>query len=345
MASPPTQHYVDPSIAADSGTGTIGDPYGDLQYAFNTITRDTVDGDQINIKAGTAEVLASSLTLATFTIPGNGSPLFIRGYTSVANDGGIGVINSNTFSTWTTKYSYITAIDLEVYNSGSGHLWWVDNYCHLIRCYLHGTTNAGRGAYMSGAYCSVVGCRVEDIANISVYLGTGGLVYNNYVNASSASDAVFAAGSATIVNNIISVSGSSDGIYSNNLGTRIIGNTILSAGGTGKGIAVDSNGTRELIVINNYVEGFSGTGGVGYDYPSASTGQGERWFNAAYNNATNVNATNEHIIPIGTDPEILTASGIAKTGSDTYANRLTYFAPVDEGGMLDGAMQPGGEAG
>jgi len=30
-----TEIYVDPAIAANSGTGTSGDPYGDLQYALN----------------------------------------------------------------------------------------------------------------------------------------------------------------------------------------------------------------------------------------------------------------------------------------------------------------------
>jgi hypothetical protein len=98
-------------------------------------------------------------------------------------------------------------------------------------------------------------------------------------------------------------------------------------------------------VVNNYVEGFSGTGGIGYNSVTTSLGGGARGFNAAYNNTINLSATNEFILPIDTDPEVLSATGLAKTGSATYANRLTYFAPVDEGGMLDGAMQPGGEAG
>jgi hypothetical protein len=53
--------YVDPSINANTGTGTIGDPYGDLQYAITSTTQGT-SGDQFNIKSGTAEVMAGSLT-------------------------------------------------------------------------------------------------------------------------------------------------------------------------------------------------------------------------------------------------------------------------------------------
>ena len=36
-----TEVYVDPSIAGDSGVGTIGDPYGDLEYAIEQETFDT----------------------------------------------------------------------------------------------------------------------------------------------------------------------------------------------------------------------------------------------------------------------------------------------------------------
>ena len=53
-----TEVYVDPAINGNSGTGTLVDPYGDLQYALDTKARDSTNGDRFNIKAGTAEVLA-----------------------------------------------------------------------------------------------------------------------------------------------------------------------------------------------------------------------------------------------------------------------------------------------
>ena len=63
-----TQYYVDPAINANSGTGTIGDPYGDLQYALNTLTRDPTDGDQINVKATTLVELRGILDSLTARI-------------------------------------------------------------------------------------------------------------------------------------------------------------------------------------------------------------------------------------------------------------------------------------
>ena len=51
-----TEVYVDPSIAADSGAGTVGDPYGDLEYAIEQTTFDTTNGTRVNIKIGRAHV-------------------------------------------------------------------------------------------------------------------------------------------------------------------------------------------------------------------------------------------------------------------------------------------------
>ena len=53
-----TEIYVDPSIAADSGTGTIGDPFGDLEYAIEQTTFDTTNGTRLNVKAGTDDFLS-----------------------------------------------------------------------------------------------------------------------------------------------------------------------------------------------------------------------------------------------------------------------------------------------
>lgn len=79
-----TEYYIDPAIDANSGTGTIGDPFGDLQYALDTVTRDGTNGDRFNVKAGTAEVLTAALSLATYGTPTEAAPLVIQGYTSAA---------------------------------------------------------------------------------------------------------------------------------------------------------------------------------------------------------------------------------------------------------------------
>ena len=56
--------YVDPSIAADSGTGTIGDPFGDLEYAIEQSTFDTTNGTRVNNSNVTVAALQEGDTLA-----------------------------------------------------------------------------------------------------------------------------------------------------------------------------------------------------------------------------------------------------------------------------------------
>ncbi len=114
-----TQTYVDPSINANSGTGTVGDPYGDLQYALDTMTRDSTDGDQINIKAGTAEVLTGSLDFTTYGTPSSTAALSFSGYTSSENDGGIGSIDGDGSYKIASLPNYSMMKDLELFNSGS----------------------------------------------------------------------------------------------------------------------------------------------------------------------------------------------------------------------------------
>lgn len=151
----------------------------------------------------------------------------------------------------------------------------------------------------------------------------------------------------TVCSNIISIDGASDGIYAagaNAWNLCIDGNTIVSSAGTGQGIDLSAHGNNllGLILTNNYAEGFSGTGGVGINATQDSNGGGPYGMNAVYNNVTQIvfNAeTFKRLLAGGSeDNETLTASGLAKSGSDTFANRFTYFAPADEGNMQAGGF-------
>ena len=81
-----TDYFVDPSLDIDYGSGTIGDPFGDLQYALDTVTRNATDGDRFNIKSGTDEVITGgNLSLALYGAPNEQTVLIFRGYTAVAD--------------------------------------------------------------------------------------------------------------------------------------------------------------------------------------------------------------------------------------------------------------------
>lgn len=304
-----TQYYVDPAIAANSGAGTIGDPYGDLQYALNSITRNSTDGDQINIKAGTAEVLAAALTLATYGTPTTAAPLILRGYTSAANDGGYGAINCNGATMWTvTTYDAIVLAELEIYNGGNNTLIALDDNCVLYRCKAHrgASTPSSKMLVSLDAYGIVVGCHIYNPGSvgIGVYVtGDGELIGWNYIDIGTDSDATGVvtanAEGTTIVSNIITGNHASmSGISIGGAGPQnVIGNICNNqAAGTNRGIwAGNSSGRYGGVVANNIVVGWSGTGGAGIESEDQIYVLG---YNAFYNNTANYDLADQTFIDL-----------------------------------------------
>lgn len=345
MASPPTDYYVDPLIAANSGTGTIGDPYGDLQYALNTVTRDATDGDRFNIKAGTAEILAAALSLTTYGTPSFSAPLIFQGYTAAQGDRGVGAINCNGATALTNAGDCINWYDLEVYGGpAAGTLITMAEYSTVAACYIHDST--GNGVTSAFSHTTMIGNHFEDLGDgthdmVSVSGSVGAKIVGNYFNDGGTRNCRhtinLTISGATVINNIISIDGASNGIHTDSVFNQcIIGNTILSAAGTGIGIyKTGSNVSIATTLFNNYVEGFSGAGGVGYSATESSNGGGVYGQNAAFNNTTDYSVSGEHYLALG-DNEALGVTGIAKSGADTFANRFVYFSPVDTGNMQTG---------
>ncbi len=297
-----TQVYVDPAINANSGTGTIGDPYGDLQYALNTKVRDAVNGDQFNIKAGTAEVLAAPLTLATYGTPTQPAYLVLRGYTTAANDGGIAEINCNGASMWTvTTYDFVGLVDLKIHNGGNNNLVNLDTNCFFVNCefYPGVSTPVSKTLLSVGGIDGLIAhCYFHDPGTTGFGLQIVGgrtVVVNNFIDAGTSTMtngiSIGTAPGAVVIGNIIRLNstGTGIGISATRGGTSIIGNTIYNAAaGTGSGINFSGSTYCASIAMNNVVEGFSGVGGVGIK------GTGSIMFlghNATYNCATPVSVS------------------------------------------------------
>ena len=207
-----SQVYVDPSIAGDSGAGTIGDPYGDLQYALNQHTQ-TAGGDQFNIKAGTAEMLAAALTFATYGTPTRNQPIIFRGYTTAANDGGIGVINGggnysiyvaggNSFSQW---------VDLRLTNVGNRQLIDIGGFALMYHCEVD--TGSNYGVNVSN-YSRVLNCYIHDVAYGIAVQTSSTLVMYNYIKNCATYGIWLLVESFKAINNIVECNGSGQiGIY------------------------------------------------------------------------------------------------------------------------------------
>lgn len=118
----PTNYYVDPLNGNDStGDGTSGTPWKSVQKALNTITRNATNGDQINVKAGAADVLSAALSITTYGVSTVTAPLILRGYTSVAGDGGVGEISGGG-SVGIIAHSapfVLNVVDMYLHNCGS----------------------------------------------------------------------------------------------------------------------------------------------------------------------------------------------------------------------------------
>lgn len=345
----PSERYVDPSIAADSGAGTIGDPWGDLQYGLNQVTRDATNGDRFNIKAGTAEILAAQLSLATYGTPTADAPIIFQGYTSAAGDGGIGDLNGNAGNfTLLPNVQFILCRDLKIRNSGTAQLvtWTGVDWNALDRCEFSDCDNTTRAVQTTGVGIRVMNCHFSGgfAASTIVLDATGQVPYlvGNYFNvgavAVSACLSVAQADRFVVLRNIIRVGAVAGAmIRINNVrGGYVAHNSILGAAATGQGILLSSGGADGVWLLNNLIEGFSGTGGDGLEVGAGSR-IGLYQGNAFYNNTAHETGVSGAVLLDGGDNETLSASPFAKSGANTFANRGTYFAPVDTGNVWGGA--------
>jgi len=336
----PTQTYVDPSIAGDSGAGSVGDPYGDLQYALNQVTRDSTNGDQFNIKAGTDEVLGAALDLSTYGTPAGNAPLVFRGYTSAANDGGIGGVSGDgSYSIIdSSTLDYISFIACHLHNSGAAKILELDDYCNILDCEIDNTSGGG---VKLGNYGRIANNHIHNIGGVGAVGGSCFFAFNYFKNGTNDfTSALQLAAEAQAIGNIFSLDGASNGIEATSLRWICNGNSILSAAGTGTGIVLSGSDAWQGVLLNNCVEGFSGAGGKGINFASNTYPLALYGHNAVYNCTTKYSGLGDVILNLG-DNEELTATPFAKSGADTFANRFTYFAPADTGNVQGGAYPSG----
>ena len=340
----PTEIYVDPAINANSGTGTLIDPYGDLQYALNTATRDSTNGNRFNIKAGTAEVLTAAVTLTTYGTPDLNAPLIFQGYTSAAGDGGDGDINGNAgnFTIWAGGSAHVSFGDLVLRNTGTASLITIGSYGRVRRCYLHTATNASF-ATLNGSAAELSDSRLECYAQGVVLSGSGLKIEGNwFTHAGGGSNRRCIQHSAfngsQITRNVFSLGAVDvDAVYLAERGCHVENNSFLGAACTGSAIhGIASNGDDNT-VINNLIEGFSGTGGIGIELDAGSH-IGLYAGNAFFNNATNESGVSGAVFVDEGDNESLASTPYAKSGADSYANRHIYYAPLDVGNVWGGAQ-------
>jgi len=338
-----TEIYVDPSIAADSGAGTVGDPYGDLEYAIIQETFDAVNGTRVNIKAGTAEVLTQSIQTTfhdtSVSIAWNSAltaPLVFRGYTSIAGDGGKFAIDAGTFGVVDSGMNYWSVVDGEIYGGSVSYTLRMGIRGIVLRMTIR--DGVGSRAILTGGNGSVENCYVYNHAGTGIDT-SGGRVVDNYLETGPTNH--FAIGvnmNATtltqIERNIMILQGSAIGVKLHYMGS-MCNNSIYSLGGTGVGV-----NTQPSVILaaikNNLIEGFSGVGGKGIDLSTLTSGNVlSIGGNAVFDCTTPYDLTpTDGIVDDLGDNEILTTSPF----NDAAAGD---FSPIDTGSVKEGSLPQG----
>ena len=316
--------YVDPSIAGNSGTGVIGDPYGDLQYALDTEARDATNGDRFNVKAGTAEILTATLSFTTYGTPTVAAPLIIQGYTSAADDDGIGEISGGGTYKIATFPASTGVQDMKLGNCGSAVILTDGGDCSYVNCEIHTTTNTGacvapyRGALLLNCYLhdmegNMIGFDQNSTAMYCTLLeGAATSIYGIKLNANCAA-----------IGNVVSVCSTGVGISAENeSNAKIMNNTVYGAASNGSGIIMPG---RASFCIGNIIEGFSASGGEAILINGSNDVRQIGW-NAFYNNATNINGSS--YVDLGND-QTLSVSPFVNAASQDFR-------------LLPGVLQRGG---
>lgn len=323
-------YFVDPDAGDDTtGDGSVGTPWKTVQKAAT----ETVATGSINVKAGTDDVLAAALTFG-FAVS-HTAPVTIRGYTATQNDGGIGGISGDDSVAIISGGTLdgLRFIDMHLHSTGSATIIDCDNFCSFFNCELDNTTGSG---ILFDAACVVYGCHIHNIGAVGVQMGIYGAVINCYFQngANDFTNAVAtenATGQKNIDGNIFSLDGTSNAI-SISVGTSDNGLAVrhnsMFTSGTGDGIVMGSAAAGENIDIsNNLIEGF--TDGID---GSTSADAGTTIVGNAFFDCTNDTNGIGSIYLL--DNESLGATPFLKSGADTFANRVTYFQPVDTGNVL-----------
>ena len=347
----------------NTGSGTTeATAFETVQYALDNVTQGA-DGDNFHLKSGAADVLTAALNLTTYTVTTRTQPLIIQGYSSAIRDGGIGEIDNNNFSLFSTAYDSISMIDMKFGNSSTNFVWRGGTFCNMIRCEAH--TCAREGMLSFGRNFTMIGCWIHgwtygslgyilsryDNVLLTYYGLFGSTLKNNFIDCGSVYNlGILLASHCNVIGNIIKTNhvnargletgDSVTGEAASFQATSIINNSIFNASaGVNSGINLSLSYCKDIVIINNIIEGWSGTGGR----PIKKNASSDDALSVYGNNLFYNNDTNNHdmtdYLPLCVFPDIVaSASPFTNTSTNDFtptseAQGLGLFPLI--GGVVD----------
>ena len=275
-------------VVCTQATGAIGVPFRSVQGAFDLVTRDAVNGDQINIKAATTQTCAATLTWATYGSPDRGAPFVLRGYTSTAGDGGQTTIDGGGSAIINEgSKDYFVFADIRFTNAGANTMVNVRDYSHFYQCQFD--TCTGNQMLQLRNFCLVERCYFTGSpAARLVYCMSGTVIRNSYFVVANSTSAVLmnASGQEFVFRNNIILLTNAGAVGVDTSGYSFTEHNIFY-----KSVASNANmyglNTTENVVsaVNNIFVGFNGVGNEGIN--STTYGPTVLGHNAFYNNTAN----------------------------------------------------------
>lgn len=288
MASP-TEYYVDPSTGSDTtGDGSSGTPWASIQHALDNITRDTSNGDRINLADTAANTLSAGLSLTTYGTPTDQAPLAIVGWDNGGGTGRGEIDNNGNTLFSSGSNNGIILVSLDIHNGGTGNLVVVNRRCAVVACKLYDAD----GILLSMDGGRVHGCEISDGGGVGVdsrhlvishcYIKQGATrEFSTGISASGTSGGLHASF------NVLNLDGGTTGIsYSSDelSAAEIANNTLYYNGssGTTRGIRLDGTGTVHTIT-NNIIEGVTSDSAIIIVTGTVALLRGNRFFNNSQN--------------------------------------------------------------
>jgi len=342
-----TEVYVDPSINDDTGAGTSGDPYGDLEWAIEQETFDTTNGTRVNVKAGTTETLVADLSVAMLDTgtsiawdSGDSAPIVVQGYTTTAGDGGKGAISGggsiSLFNSTSTNLQQLSFIDIDFSNSGSAAIIVMPAYTNAIRCSFATSSHANPIDFSTDAV--VIGCSFTGFTGGGCIRIPQGFFYGNYVSftGSGFGTCVQNSGQGTcIIQNNIIISGTVTQIGVIVQGHGVVCNNSIYSSVAGTSNAIQkASGRGGTYIFNNLIEGFSGTNGYAI---SVNNTKLSHWANSEYNCDGTVEILGTGLV-VESDWGGAANTGLETLGASPFTTAGTDFSPVDTGQVKEGSV-------
>lgn len=290
----PTIYYVDTVNGNDGNAGTsMGAAWQTLKHAIETgVTQDATNGDRIRIYApvGTPDAYVSgdpAIDLQGYAATATATaPLIIEGCDATGTSRATAYITcAGRYLFNDTAFDHLKAIDLDITGGSASGIWRTDTWTMLIRCAVR-QTSTGKNLSVTGSGSTLVNCAFIG-AGANQYIleclsSTGTVIGCLMKETTNACYGV--QGPAIFIGNIVHLNTThpSSGYGVSGAGLAYVFNNFLlnSGAGVASGISSTAAGAR---LLNNYIEGWSGSGGDPWTLTGSNTElvAGNRWYNCS----------------------------------------------------------------